>query len=74
MISERKELKEALDQNTLFYAHGRKTKQLCARMARMVKRKHVLARSPCSAAIGAAVNACGVGPSWTHRAGPPGHG
>ena len=60
--AERKQLTEALEQNTLFYTHGRKTKQLCAKMARLCGARHVLACSSGSAAIHAAVKACGVGP------------
>jgi len=60
--AELKQLREALAQNTLFYMHGRKTKQLCARMARLTGVPHVVPCSSCSAAIHAAVKACGVGP------------
>jgi perosamine synthetase len=56
------ELREALAQNTLFYLHGQKTKQLCARMAKLVGRTHVIACSSGSAAVHGAVKACGVGP------------
>jgi len=59
---ELKQLKEALEQNTLFYIYGRKTKQLCARMATVCGAKHVVACSSGSAAVHGAVKACGVGP------------
>ncbi len=59
---ELKELKEALEQNTLFYLHGTKTKKLCARMAKLVGRTHVVACSSGSAAVHGSVKACGVGP------------
>jgi perosamine synthetase len=59
---ELKELKEALDQNTLFYMHGTKTPALCARMANLCGRKYVIACSSGSAAVHGAVKACGVGP------------
>ena len=59
---ELKQLREALDQNTLFYMHGEKTKSLCARMATLVGAKHVVACSSGSAALHGAIKACGVGP------------
>lgn len=59
---ELKEVKEALAQNTLFYLYGRKTKQMCAKMARMCGAKHVVPCSSGSAALHGAVKACGVGP------------
>lgn len=59
---ELRQLQEALDQNTLFYHYGNKTKTLCKLMAKTCKAKHVLACSSGSAAIHAAVKACGVGP------------
>ena len=59
---ELKQLREALDQNTLFYMHGEKTKSLCARMATLVGAKHVVACSSGSAALDGAIKACGVGP------------
>jgi perosamine synthetase len=59
---ELKELAEALDQNTLFYIYGKKTRQLCARMARLCGRSHVVACSSGSAAVHGAVKACGIGP------------
>jgi len=59
---ERELLDEALDQNTLFYVHGEMTKRLCARMSELTGAPHAVACSSCSAAIHAAVKACGVGP------------
>jgi perosamine synthetase len=59
---ELRELKEALDQNTLFYLHGTKTKKLCARMAKLCGRRFAVACSSGSAAVHGAVKACGVGP------------
>lgn len=59
---ELKQLEEALEQNTLFYLYGSKTKQLCARMAKVCGAKHVVACSSGSAAVHGAVKACGVGP------------
>ncbi|MCY3023750.1 MAG: DegT/DnrJ/EryC1/StrS family aminotransferase [Planctomycetota bacterium] len=59
---ELKHLREALAQNTLFYTQGRKTRQLCARMARLCGVPCVVPCSSGSAAIHAAVKACGVGP------------
>lgn len=59
---ELKQLEEALQQNTLFYIYGSKTKQLCATMAKVCGAKHVVACSSGSAAVHGAVKACGVGP------------
>ena len=59
---ELKQLGEALEQNTLFYLYGNKTKQLCAKMAKVCGSKHVVACSSGSAAVHGAVKACGVGP------------
>jgi perosamine synthetase len=59
---ELREVKEALDQNTLFYLFGTKTKKLCARMAKLCGRRYVVACSSGSAAVHGAVKACGVGP------------
>ncbi len=59
---ELKQLEEALEQNTLFYLYGKKTKQLCAKMAKVCGSKHVVACSSGSAAVHGAVKACGVGP------------
>jgi len=59
---ELKELREALEQNTLFYVYGEKTRRMCSRMARMCGMPHVVACSSGSAAIHSAIKACGVGP------------
>ncbi len=59
---ELKELKEALDQNSLFYLHGTKTKKLCASMAKLCGRTYAIACSSGSAAVHGAVKACGIGP------------
>jgi len=59
---ELKELKEALDQNTLFYMYGQKTKQLCARMTKMCGARYAVACSSGSAAVHGAIKACGIGP------------
>ncbi len=59
---ELKQLTEALDQNTLFYLFGTKTKKLCARMASLCGRRYAVACSSGSAAVHGAVKACGVGP------------
>ncbi len=59
---ELQELKEALDQNTLFYIYGDKTKILCSRMAELCGSEHVVACSSGSAAVHGAIKACEVGP------------
>jgi dTDP-4-amino-4,6-dideoxygalactose transaminase len=56
------ELKEALDQNTLFYLHGTKTRELCRRMSELCGLEYVVACSSGSAAVHGAVKACGIGP------------
>ncbi len=55
-------LAEALKQNTLFYAHGRMTTDLCSRMCQLTGAAHALACSSGSAAIHVALKACGIGP------------
>ena len=55
-------LKEALDQNTLFYWHGKMTKRLCAKFADMYGSKYCAASSSGTAAIHVALGAVGVGP------------
>lgn len=55
-------LAEALDQNTLFYAHGKMTTRLCDRMTELTGAAYALACSSGSAAIHVAIKACGVGP------------
>jgi dTDP-4-amino-4,6-dideoxygalactose transaminase len=59
---ELKQLQEALDQNTLFYHYGNKTKTLCSMMAKLCKVRHAVACSSGSSAIHGAIKACGVGP------------
>ena len=59
---ELRELKEALNQNTLFYHYGQKTKKMCAKMARVCGAEFVVPCSSGSAAIHGAIKACGVGP------------
>ncbi|NIA21051.1 MAG: DegT/DnrJ/EryC1/StrS family aminotransferase [Anaerolineaceae bacterium] len=59
---ELKELKEALDQNTLFYAHGTKVKQFCAELAAKYGKKYAVATTSGTAAIHVALGALGVGP------------
>ena len=59
---ELKHLKQALQQNTLFYMYGQKTKQMCRKMARLCGAKHVVPCSSGSAAIHGAIKACDVGP------------
>ncbi|MBI5834663.1 MAG: DegT/DnrJ/EryC1/StrS family aminotransferase [Armatimonadetes bacterium] len=60
--TELEELRAALEQNTLFYTAGGKTRALCERMAALVGTEYAIACSSCSAAIHAALKACGVGP------------
>ncbi|NLE67063.1 MAG: DegT/DnrJ/EryC1/StrS family aminotransferase [Lentisphaerae bacterium] len=60
---ELRQLKEALEQNTLFYKHGKKTALLCEKMSRLVGAGNVVPCSSGSAAIHGAVKACGVGPA-----------
>jgi len=59
---ELQELREALDQNTLFYMHGGKTKAFCAKLCQTTGAKFALACSSGTASIHAALKACGVGP------------
>ncbi len=59
---ELRQLREALEQNTLFYLYGTKTRKLCARMAKLCGRTHAIACSSGSAAVHGAVKACGIGP------------
>lgn len=56
------QLKEALDQGTLFYWHGKKVKSMCERFARMLGVKHAVAGSSCTAVLHAGVGALGVNP------------
>jgi dTDP-4-amino-4,6-dideoxygalactose transaminase len=57
---ELKELKEALDQNTLFYAHGNKVKQFCAEFAKKYGKKYAVACTSGTASIHIALGAVGV--------------
>jgi len=56
------QLREALEQNTLFYAHGTKVKTLCERFAALHGRKHCIPVSSCSAAIHVAVASLNLEP------------
>ncbi len=53
-------LKEALDQNTLFYWYGEQVKKLTDQFARMYGMKHCVATSSGTAAIHVALGTCGV--------------
>lgn len=55
-------LKEALEQNTLFYWFGNMTKRFCQKFADMYGAKHCVATSSGTASIHVALGACGVGP------------
>jgi dTDP-4-amino-4,6-dideoxygalactose transaminase len=57
---ELKELKEALAQNTLFYAKGRKVREFCRRLAAKYGLKHCVATTSGTAAIHVALAAVGV--------------
>jgi perosamine synthetase len=57
-----RQLKEALDQGSLFYAHGKKVKQLEADFAGMMGFKHGVATSSGTATIHAALIAAGISP------------
>lgn len=59
---ELRELQEALDQNTLFYAHGRKTGEFERAFAARYGVKHCIAASSGTAAIHTALAAVGIGP------------
>ncbi|MCL2640986.1 MAG: DegT/DnrJ/EryC1/StrS family aminotransferase [Phycisphaerales bacterium] len=56
------ELKEALEQGTLFYARGRKTKQLEAEFAAAIGCKYAIATSSGTVAIHTALIAAGISP------------
>jgi dTDP-4-amino-4,6-dideoxygalactose transaminase len=56
------ELREAIEQQTLFYARGRKVKQLEEEIAARVGAAYAIACSSCTAAIHAAMIALGVSP------------
>lgn len=55
-------LKEALNQNTLFYWFGNMTKRFCKKFADMYGAEHCVATSSGTSAIHVALGACGVGP------------
>ena len=59
---ELRQLKEALDQNTLFYAHGKKVRQFCADLAAKYGRKYAVACSSGTASLHIALGAVGVAP------------
>lgn len=59
---ELQQLREALEQNTLFYHYGRKTRLMCAKMAKLCGAKFVTPCSSGSAALHGAVKAAGIGP------------
>ena len=56
------ELKEALDQNTLFYWYGNKVKAFTKKFAEMYGTKHCVATTSGTASIHVALGAVGVGP------------
>jgi dTDP-4-amino-4,6-dideoxygalactose transaminase len=58
--AEMNQLREALDQNTLFYWAGKKVKEFCARTASLYGTKYAVAASSGTAAIHAALGAVGV--------------
>lgn len=60
--AELEQLKEALDQGTLFYAFGEKVKTLNRRFAEMIGAKHCVATSSGTASIHVALMAAGVSP------------
>jgi dTDP-4-amino-4,6-dideoxygalactose transaminase len=55
-------LKEALDQNTLFYGMGNLVKRACAKMQGYTGLPYVVASSSGSAAVHLGLIACGIGP------------
>ncbi|NLF31003.1 MAG: DegT/DnrJ/EryC1/StrS family aminotransferase [Planctomycetes bacterium] len=57
---EMEELREALEQNTLFYAKGRKVRELCERFAAMYGKPYCTASSSGTAALHVAMGAAGV--------------
>jgi perosamine synthetase len=58
---ELQQLREALEQNTLFYWSGRKVKQFCADFAQMYDVPHCVATSSGTASLHVAVAALGIG-------------
>ena len=59
---ELRELKEALDQETLFYVRGTKVKGLCAAFGKMIGAKHVVATTSGTASIHVALGTIGIRP------------
>ena len=59
---EMQQLKEALDQGSLFYAHGKKVFALEKAFAQKVQAKHAVASTSCTAAIHAACMGAGISP------------
>src|SRR5690348_4647232 len=59
---EKKQLVEALDQQTLFFAHGKKTKEFRERFAARYGLKHCVTCTSGTAALHLAVAACGIKP------------
>src|SRR3989339_1338471 len=57
-----KELREALDQNTLFYWQGKKVKQFCEEFAKLYGVKRCVGVSSGTAAIHVAIGALGLSP------------
>jgi len=55
------QLKEALEQNTLFYWHGKKVKGFCEKLAAIYDMPHCVAASSGTAAIHTALGALGIG-------------
>jgi len=60
--NELKYLKEALEQNTLFYGYGQMVKRACRKMCEYTSMPHVVACSSGSAAIHLGLIAAGIGP------------
>lgn len=57
---ELQQLREALEQNTLFYWHGKKTKELCQKFAALAGTEYGVANTSGTAAIHVALGALGV--------------
>jgi perosamine synthetase len=60
--AELEQLREALAQGTLFYAHGKKVKELCARFAEMHGVAHCIPTTSCTASLHVAVAALNLEP------------
>ncbi len=60
--AELEQLREALAQGTLFYAHGKKVKELCSRFAEMHGVAHCIPTSSCTASLHVAVAALNLEP------------